>query len=160
MTTTELIYAKSPTVIDDGCDHTALIIWRMNANARARTRSSFILPPVPVQVVNPIIKATKPVKKERVGRAKEKSIKTKFSARNLVAVMKGKTLTCQGVLMALDRHYPGHGMSKRALQARIASMLKSPHIDITRHEKPVPEFTLNNVDGRYYINSELSTGAM
>lgn len=50
MTTTDVIYAK-PFMTDDGCDHTALILWRMNANARARTGSLYVPVPLPVQVV-------------------------------------------------------------------------------------------------------------
>lgn len=50
---TEIVYAKSPSMIDDGCDHTAVIIWNMNAKARARTGSPFVPAPVPVQVMQP-----------------------------------------------------------------------------------------------------------
>lgn len=160
MTTTDLFYAKSSAVIDDGCDHTALIIWRMNAGARARTRSAFVLPPVPVQVIKPRHEKAKPAKKDRTVRAKVKPVKTGFPARNLAAVMLGKTLTFNGVMMALDKHYPGHGLTKRNLQTRLTQMLNSPHVDIVRHEKPTPEYTLKKVDGCYYVNSEKSSGSV
>ncbi|BEO27459.1 TPA: hypothetical protein ACGD7V_003713 [Serratia marcescens] len=155
MSTTELIFAKKPgaEVIDDGCDHTALIIWRMNANARARTGSTFVLPPVPEQVVPPkYAKTATKADKRSVG--KRKSSKVDFPTRNLAAVMMGKTLTYRGIMTALDTYYPEHGLTQRHLQTRILTMINSPHVEITRHEKPVPEFTLTHVDGQFYVNSE------
>lgn len=151
MTTTEVIFASSPAVIDDGCDYTALIIWNMNANARARTRSPFVPAPVPLQVMVPKYART-PAKKADKPAAKKKAT-VDFPMSSLAAVMMGKTLSYTGILSALDKHYPGHGLTKRHLQTRILTMLNSPHVEITRHEKPVPEFTLMHVDGQFYVNS-------
>ena len=50
--TTELFYPKRARLIDDGCDWTALIIWCMNAGARARSKSAYVLPPIPEKVIN------------------------------------------------------------------------------------------------------------
>ncbi|MBI0554522.1 hypothetical protein F6Q06_08465 [Pectobacterium parmentieri] len=52
MITTDVIYAR-PFMTDDGCDHTDRILWAMNANARARTRSPYVPAPAPRQVVAP-----------------------------------------------------------------------------------------------------------
>lgn len=52
MITTDVIYAR-PFITDDGCDHTDRILWAMNANARARTRSPYVPAPAPRQVVSP-----------------------------------------------------------------------------------------------------------
>ncbi|MBJ3816673.1 hypothetical protein F9C28_17580 [Shimwellia pseudoproteus] len=46
---TDLYFAKSVKP-DDGCDWTSVIIWRMNAIARARSRACFVPPPQPVRV--------------------------------------------------------------------------------------------------------------
>ena len=152
MTTTEVIYAKSPAVIDDGCDYTALIIWNMNANARARTRSPFVPAPVPVQVMKPKLARSSAKKIDRPA-SKKKAKTVDFPTSSLAAVMMGKTLSYTGIMAALDKHHPGHGLTKRHLQTRILTMLNSPHVEITRHEKPVPEFTLMHVDGQFYVNS-------
>ncbi|MFC0227439.1 hypothetical protein [Serratia aquatilis] len=148
---TEIVFAKSPHVIDDGCDHSALIIWRMNANARACTRSAFVPAPVPVQVVAPKfdLNAYK-------GKAadKKKAKKEGFPAEKLVAIMLGNTLSHSSILAALDAQIPDHGLTRHVLQARITAMLKSPHCEITRHEKPVPEFTLTRVEPQFYLNSK------
>ncbi|MHA7847262.1 hypothetical protein [Serratia sp. D1N4] len=154
---TEIVYPNAPYVVDDGCDYTALIIWRMNANARASTRSAFVPEPVPVQVMQPKFSrkaaASKPA-------AKKKAKKVDFPAKNLVAVMLGKTLSYDAILAKLDRCHPGHGVTIRNLQTRINTMLKSSHCQITRHELPVPEFTLVHVDVQFYTNSEKSLEAM
>lgn len=54
---TDLLYAKT-TSVDDGCDWTPVIIWRMNAGARARSRACYVPAPRPVQV-NPVRRADK-----------------------------------------------------------------------------------------------------
>lgn len=46
---TDLIYPKVET-IDDACDWTNVIIWRMNAGARARSRSIYVPCPRPVPI--------------------------------------------------------------------------------------------------------------
>lgn len=155
MSTTELIFAKDPgaEIIDDGCDHTALIIWHMNANARVRSGSTLSRPPVPEQVVAPKFART-PAKASKRASSKKKAFTVDFPTRNLAAVMMGKTLSYHGILTALNKHYPDHGLTHRHLQTRILTMINSPHVEITRHEKPVPEFTLTHVDGQFYVNSE------
>lgn len=147
----ERIKPSDYPVIDDGRDYGALIIWNMNAHARARTRSPFVPAPAPVQVMQPKFehKAISGKKTES-----KKAKKVKFSARNLVAVMLGKTLSYAAILSALDKHYPDHGLTTRNLQTRILTMINSPHIQITRHETPIAEFTLTHVDGEFYVNSE------
>ncbi|HDX9240082.1 TPA: hypothetical protein RQP16_003611 [Klebsiella michiganensis] len=81
------------------------------------------------------------------------------SAQQLVALMKGKTLSYQGILSAIKKHHPVSGITLRDLQKRISTMLASNHVGIIRHDDmPVPHFTLTSVDPRYYANSE-KTGA-
>lgn len=154
---TEIVYAKAPHIVDDGCDYTALIIWRMNANARARTRSAFVPAPAPVQVMKP-----KFSKQATTGKpaAKKKAKKAGFPGEKLVAIMLGKTLSHSSILAALDAQAPGHGLTRHVLQARITAMLKSPHCEITRHEKPVPDFTLTRVDPQFYVNSNCGAKAL
>lgn len=50
---TELIYVDRTKYADDGCDWTAVILWQMNAGARARNRAAYIPAPRPVPVVKP-----------------------------------------------------------------------------------------------------------
>ncbi|EEQ12698.1 hypothetical protein yfred0001_42700 [Yersinia frederiksenii ATCC 33641] len=69
--------------------------------------------------------------------------------------MIGKNLTYTGILTALEKSYPGHGITLRMLQMRMIGLMKSPHVEITRHEKPVPEFTLHSVSDRFYVDSKL-----
>lgn len=147
---TEIVYAKSPSMIDDGCDHTALIIWNMNSQARARTRSPFVPAPIPARVMNP-----KYDRKVSTGKkvGKKKAQKVDFPAEKLTEVMYGKSLSYQAIKVALDKKYPGHGLTIRNLQTRILAMINSPYVRITRHEKPVPEFTLDFVDWPFYIAS-------
>ncbi|HHA1902711.1 TPA: hypothetical protein ACOED1_003495 [Enterobacter kobei] len=57
---TDLLYAKT-TSADDGCDWIPVIIWRMNAGARARSCSCFVPTPRPIQV-NPVHRVAKPKK--------------------------------------------------------------------------------------------------
>jgi hypothetical protein len=50
---TAIIYVDRTKHADDGCDWTNVILWHMNAGARARSRSVFIPAPRPIQVVKP-----------------------------------------------------------------------------------------------------------
>lgn len=59
--TTNLNYPK-PVNPDDGCDWLPVILWRMNAGARARSRSVFVSAPRPAPVDG--ITPQKPVKRE------------------------------------------------------------------------------------------------
>lgn len=54
---TDLLYAKT-TSADDGCDWGPVIIWRMNAGARARNRACYVPAPRPIQV-NPVYRVAK-----------------------------------------------------------------------------------------------------
>lgn len=47
--TTNLNYPK-PVKPDDGCNWLPVILWRMNAGARARSRSVFVAAPRPAPV--------------------------------------------------------------------------------------------------------------
>ena len=77
------------------------------------------------------------------------------SAHQLVALMKGKTLSYQNILSAIKKHHPDAEITLRDLQKRISTMLASNHVGIIRHDDmPVPHFTLTSVDPRYYANSE------
>ncbi|MEQ0387993.1 hypothetical protein DMQ72_12200 [Klebsiella quasipneumoniae] len=211
--TTNLNYPK-PVNLDDGCNWIPVILWRMNAGARARSRSVFVAAPRPEPV--PGITPKKPVKREtttaavsgrrrkthvgtviyykgektvrlsegatvwsagpnehfdkktgqRVGsigrhRLLLESIKPlnstidEVSAQQLVALMKGKTLSYQNILSAIKKHHPDAEITLRDLQKRISTMLASNHVGIIRHDDmPVPHFTLTSVDPRYYANSE------
>ncbi|HHG7110859.1 TPA: hypothetical protein ACPXSL_002466 [Klebsiella pneumoniae] len=189
--TTNLNYPK-PVNPDDGCNWIPVILWRMNAGARARSRSVFVAAPRPEPV--PGITPKKLVKREtaaptasgrrrkthtgtviyykgektgqRVGsigrhRLLLESIKPlnsttdEVSAQQLVALMKGKTLSYQNILSAIKKHHPDAEITLRDLQKRISTMLASNHVGIIRHDDmPVPHFTLTSVDPRYYANSE------
>lgn len=59
--TTNLNYPK-PVNPDDGCNWLPVILWRMNAGARARSRSVFVAAPRPDPV--PGITPQKPIKRE------------------------------------------------------------------------------------------------
>ncbi|AFC22468.1 hypothetical protein H2Y56_06020 [Pectobacterium aroidearum] len=149
MITTDVIYAR-PFMTDDGCDHSARIIWAMNANARARTRSPYVPAPAPVQVVQPTFA---PLPKTSGRKQKKAKPRVTLDAKSLISVMIGKTLTKTQILAALDKHYPGHGLTLTKLSNRLTSMINSPHVKIARHEKPTPEFTLESVDRDFYLNS-------
>ncbi|HHH2003253.1 TPA: hypothetical protein ACPZF7_000930 [Yersinia enterocolitica] len=144
----------SRPVIDDKCDHSLCIIDSWGAAARARCRAPYTPPLKPQKVVIPPSKATK-VKRPKVVKKSDTSSALRLKASELVAVMVGKTLTYTGILTALEKSYPGHGITLRMLQMRMIGLIKSPHVEITRHEKPVPEFTLHSVSERFYVDSKL-----
>ncbi|GKX48004.1 hypothetical protein [Pectobacterium carotovorum] len=156
MITTDVIYAR-PFMTDDGCDHTTRIIWTMNANARARTRSPYVPAPAPRQVVSPKFA---PNPKSSGRKQKKAKPRVTLDAKSLISVMIGKTLTKTQILAALDKHYPGHGTTLIKLSNRLTSMINSPHVKITRHEKPTPEFTLEKVDKDFYLNSDRAARGM
>ncbi|KAA0472881.1 hypothetical protein [Klebsiella aerogenes] len=205
--TTNLNYPK-PVNPDDGCNWLPVILWRMNAGARARSRSVFVAAPRPEPV--PGLTPQKPIKREAPlpavsGRRRkthlgtviyskgEKTVRLsegvtvwsagtnehfdkktgqrvggagrhrlvldsvrpllasddqpgagKVTAQQLVAVMKGKTLSYQTIL----------GVTIKEIQDRVFSMFNSNYVGITRHDDtPVVHFTLNSVDPRYYVES-------
>lgn len=156
MITTDVIYAR-PFMTDNGCDHTDRILWAMNANARARTRSPYVPAPAPVQVVKPKFA---PLPKKAGRNHKKAKPRVTLDAKSLISVMIGKTLTKTQILAALDKHYPGHGLTLIKLSGRLTSMLNSQHVKITRHEKPTPEFTLEKVDKDFYLNSDRAARGM
>ncbi|MCY3125381.1 hypothetical protein ECE26_12135, partial [Acinetobacter baumannii] len=76
------------------------------------------------------------------------------TAQQLVAVMKGKTLSYQGILALIQKHYPDCQVTIKELHDRVFGMFMSNYVGITRHDDmPVVHFTLNSVDPRYYIES-------
>ncbi|HBV3382877.1 hypothetical protein [Klebsiella pneumoniae] len=78
----------------------------------------------------------------------------KVTAQQLVAVMKGKTLSYQTILGQLQKHYPECQVTLKEIQDRVLKMFSSNYVGITRHEDtPVVHFTLNSVDPRYYVES-------
>jgi hypothetical protein len=76
------------------------------------------------------------------------------TAQQLVSVMKGKTLSYQGILALIQKHYPDCQVTIKELHDRVFGMFMSNYVGITRHDDmPVVHFTLNSVDPRYYIES-------
>ena len=224
---TDLLYAKT-TGADDGCDWSPVIIWRMNAGARARNRACYVPAPRPIQV-NPVYRVAKPKKApvqavntsgrwlkthiatmitakgektvriretatvwsagskenfdkltgQRVGAPgrcrllldsitpiarKAKSAPEKdageLSAQKLVALMKGKTLSYQGILTAIKKYHPDINITIDQLHKRIWGMVQSKYVGIERHDDmPVTHFTLKSVDPRFYAHSEKNVRA-
>ncbi|CQJ67245.1 Uncharacterised protein [Yersinia intermedia] len=143
-------------VIDDKCDHTSKIIDSWGIAARARCRAPYTPPVKPQKVAVPVTVVTKSNKPESTKKFNGPiSSALRLKASELVGVMLGKTLTYAGILATLDKAYPGHGITLRMLQMRMVSLVKSPHVKIIRHEKPVPEFTLHSVSERFYADSIL-----
>ncbi|EPS9346829.1 hypothetical protein ACVM2Z_000684 [Citrobacter freundii] len=221
---TDLLYAKT-TNADDGCDWGPVIIWRMNAGARARNRACYVPAPRPIQV-NPVSREAKPKKApvqavntsgrwlkthtatvitakgektvkiretatvwsagsnenydkltgQRVGapgrcrlllesitpiarkaKTAPKKASGELSAQKLVALMKGKTLSYQGILTAIKKYHPDINITPGQLQKRIWRMVQSKYVGIERHDDmPVTHFTLKSVDPRFYTHSEKS----
>ncbi|CNK97071.1 MULTISPECIES: hypothetical protein [Yersinia] len=145
-------------VIDDKCDHSSRIIDSWGIAARARCRAPYTPPVKPQKVAVPV---TVDTKSNKLGLTKKfngpASSALRLKASELVGVMLGKTLTYAGILAALDNAYLGHGITLRMLQMRMVSLVKSPHVKIIRHEKPVPEFTLHSVSECFYADSVLRT---
>lgn len=138
--------------IDDGCDYTSLIVWRMNAGARARSGAGFVMPPVPQQVVPPLCKKTV-TRSSKPKPTKRRSTDT-TPADVLVSVMFGKTLTYRGILAALAKLHPECSLTLRQLQMRVFSMIESRYVGITRHDDmPVTHYTLYSIDPRFYTLS-------
>ncbi|QKJ86673.1 hypothetical protein PMPD1_1723 [Paramixta manurensis] len=162
MVITDIIYPQNRSAQDDGRDYTALIIWRMNAGARARTRSAWMPPPEPIKVSEPVcLPLTEPRENENQQAPQPSAPKNSvghgdFPACNLVSVMLGRTLSYYGIMAALDKHFPEHGLTMHQLRSRVQRMCLSPHIQIDRHATPTPEFTLYQVDRAYYLSSENS----
>ncbi|ECF1703318.1 hypothetical protein E1B77_20660 [Salmonella enterica subsp. enterica] len=51
---TPLLSTTDTAHVDDGRNYTDAILWKMNAAARARTRSAFVPPPKPAAVSKPV----------------------------------------------------------------------------------------------------------
>lgn len=66
--TNDVIYPNRAGLNDDGRDYTSLILWQMNAGARARSGAGFVMPPVPPKVVLPLRKKTVTRSSKRKGR--------------------------------------------------------------------------------------------
>ena len=71
---TEVVFAKSHH--DDGCNCLPVIIWRMNSNARAASRSPFVPCPEPVRVVDIVTKKPKKAAKKLKGKGSARVAKT------------------------------------------------------------------------------------
>lgn len=143
-------------MIDDKCDHSSRIIDSWGIAARARCRAPYTPPVKPQKVAIPFAVVTKSEKPESAKKFNgPTSSALRLKASELVGVMLGKTLTYAGILSALDKTYPSHGITLRMLQMRMVSFVKSPHVKITRHERPVPEFTLHSVSECFYADSTL-----
>lgn len=220
---TDLIYPKL-AIVDDACDWTNVILWRMNAGARARSRSIYVSCPRPVPVpgltarVTPTAKKAKPVAltPRRFGKTHtgtvissggEKTVKLRetatawtsgskenydkktgyrigiisrcrllldsikpietsskpdvqpkhneLPAAQLVAIMKGKTLSYQGIMSAIKKFHPDIKITLEQLQKRVFALCMSNLVGIERHDDmPVTHFTLKSVDPRFYVHSE------
>ncbi|OVZ87180.1 hypothetical protein CBW54_10490 [Yersinia kristensenii] len=145
-------------VIDDKCDHSSRIIDSWGIAARARCRAPYTPPVKPQKVAIPFSVVTKSEKPESAKKFNgPTSSALRLKASELVSVMLGKTLTYGGILVAIDKAYPDHGITLRMLQMRMIGLMKSPHVEITRHEKPIPEFTLHSVSECFYADSVLRT---
>lgn len=78
-----------------------------------------------------------------------------LSAQNLVAIMKGKTLSYHAIMQAVRKYHPDINITLEQLQSRVFGMLMSNYVGIQRHDDmPVPHFTLTSVDPRFYVHSE------
>lgn len=148
---TELFFPNI-TIIDDACDWTPVIIWRMNAGARARSCSAFepCPRPAPVLGLTPKVKPAKAVK-NKTRKPVEKVKTAKLSAPQLVAIMKGRKLSYHGILTAIEKHHPDINITAHQLRKRVACMLSSNLVGIIQHDDtPIPYFTLQSVDPKFY----------
>lgn len=217
---TNLNYPK-PVNPDDGSDWTAVILWRMNAGARARSRSCFVPAPRPVQVKEVLFVPTpKPVRRPAVVKPSERLQKThtatviysggektvriretatvwtvsskenydkqtggrigapgrrrilldsirpiesrptgkpssELTSQKLIALMKGKTLSYQGILLAVKKYHPDINITLDQIHKKVFDLTRSRFIGIERNDDlPVTHFTLKSVDPRFYTWSE------
>lgn len=104
-----------------------------------------------LESITPIVRKAKAVPQKASG---------ELSAQKLVALMKGKTLSYQGILTAIKKYHPDIKITLEQLQKRIWFMLQSKYVGIERHEDmPITHFTLKSVDPRYYAHSEKNVRA-
>ena len=83
-----------------------------------------------------------------------------LSAQSMVAIMKGKTLSYQGILSAIKKYHPDINITLNHVHKRVQGMLGSNYVGIERHDDmPVTHFTLTSVDPRFYTHSEKNTRA-
>lgn len=160
---TETILTPNSAYVDDGCDWTETILWRMNAGARACSRSVFVPAPHRVQVVQPRM-PVKPKKHPAPARAavepETETAKNTLSAQALVAIMQGRTLSYQAILAAINREHGDITITLPQLQKRVFALLQSNLVEIHRHDDmPVTHFTLINVDPRFYALSDKNARA-
>lgn len=72
-----------------------------------------------------------------------------------MAIMKGKTLSYQGIMSAIKKYYPDIKITLDQLQKRVFALCMSNFVGIERHDDmPVTHFTLKSVDPRFYVHSE------
>ena len=80
---------------------------------------------------------------------------SELPASQLVAIMKGKTLSYQGIMSAIKKYHPDIKITLEQLQKRVFALCMSNLVGIERHDDmPVPHFTLKSVDPRFYVHSE------
>lgn len=108
--TTNLNYPK-PVKPDDGCNWLPVILWRMNAGARARSRSVFVAAPRPAPV--PGITPQKPIKREIIaptvsGRRRKTHIGTVIYSRGEknVRLSEGATVWSAGSNEHFEKNWP------------------------------------------------------
>lgn len=217
---TNLNYPK-PVNPDDGCDWTAVILWRMNAGARARSRSCFVPAPRPVLVTRITAKPeSRPSRRpaavtpsERLQKTHtatviysggEKTVRIRetatvwtagskenydkqtghrvgtrgrcrlvldsikpialkpdakpsgdLSSQKLIALMKGKSLSYQAILMAVKKYHPDINITLDQIHKKVHGLMQSRFIGIERNDDlPVTHFTLRSVDPQFYVWSE------
>ncbi|WES88807.1 hypothetical protein [Dickeya fangzhongdai] len=154
---TEVVFAKRAGMIDDGCDHTAVILWQMNWRARAVSRSVYVPRPRPIPIVKPRELAPKSQPRRKTESTQYRYANT-LPLESLIAVMSGRWLSCDAMLKIITTQHPEHTISRRALAVRISSMMKSPSVDIESRDVGITEYRLNSVDPVYLQRSKTAGG--
>lgn len=100
-----------------------------------------------------LLDTIKPIENPAESQLPQKS--SELPAEHLVAIMKGKTLSYQGIMSAIKKYYPDIKISLDQLQKRVFALCMSNFVGIERHDDmPVTHFTLKSVDPRFYVHSE------
>ncbi|EJR4683719.1 TPA: hypothetical protein ACIUFN_000469 [Salmonella enterica subsp. enterica serovar Saintpaul] len=96
--------------------------------------------------IKPIAASTEPVVQSK---------SSELPAVQLVAIMKGKTMSYQGIMSAIKKYHPDIKITLEQLQKRVFALCMSNFVGIERHDDmPVTHFTLKSVDPRFYVHSE------
>ncbi|MCD1124836.1 hypothetical protein LPW36_02095 [Jinshanibacter sp. LJY008] len=148
--------AAGTVIIDDGTDFTKIWSWRINAAARARTKSCYVPPPKKEQVaeVRTITIGEKPkstlgeieLSGNIISTEELKSIpyNGNFDGRHFLSAIAGKTLSCREMLDLLNRDYPGHCLTISKIKSRMATLNMSPHAScrLTKGSNRTNRYTL------------------